>query len=211
MNQEHFLIELRLHLKQLSFDEQQEISDLYQSIFEEKKALGLSEYEISKELGHPREIAISILKSKNLFFEDAPPTNTGWQEFFEEAPTSPHPYNQTQQSPLPPASGFLRVTQIIGLFFLNIFFMLWMIIVLLLLLLCGWIMVAGFTLAPFLAGFGLITAFSTYALFQFTNSLILCGIGLIGLTILKPVTEISFKLLKGYFKWNVLVMKGGRR
>ncbi|QIL47904.1 HAAS domain-containing protein [Vagococcus hydrophili] len=50
MNKEHFLIELKLHLRQLSLTDQQAILQKYEDLFAEKIAEGLSEYQITKEL-----------------------------------------------------------------------------------------------------------------------------------------------------------------
>ena len=57
MNREHFLIELKLHLRQLSLVDQQAILAKYDELFDEKLAQGLTEYQVTKELDSPKKIA----------------------------------------------------------------------------------------------------------------------------------------------------------
>ena len=61
MNKEHFFIELRLYLNQLSSEEQQAVIKTYEQIFDEKEALGMSEYEVTQVLPSPKQIAQTIL------------------------------------------------------------------------------------------------------------------------------------------------------
>lgn len=211
MNKEHFLIELRLNLKQLPFEEQQDICQVYADLFDEQLTAGLSEFEISKELGQPKLIAIEILKSKNLYFEETQPSDHGWQEF-SDAEQFEHPYQHEYEfSPVAP-SRFSRVSQIIGLFFLNTCFMIWMISALFMLLFAAWLVALAMSASPLIALVGIfMTAASTYGFFQLASAFIFCGVGLIGFLLLKPITTGSFKLLKGYIHWNLLILRGGHR
>lgn len=211
MNKEHFLIELRLNLKQLPFNKQQEICQTYADLFDDYLATGLSEFEISKELGHPKTIAIEILKSQNLYFEETVPNDHGWQEF-SDADHFEHPYEHEYEFSPVSQSPFSRISQIIGLFFLNTLFMFWMILSLLMLLFAAWLVAISFIVSPLLALVGIfMTAANTYGFFQFSSSIVLCGIGLVGFLLLKPITSGSFKLLKGYINWNFTILRGGYR
>ena len=80
MNKEHFLIELKLHLRQLSLVDQQAILAKYDDLFTEKMTQGLTEYQITKELDSPKEIASAILKEFNLELKENPTENNDWVE-----------------------------------------------------------------------------------------------------------------------------------
>ena len=62
MNKEHFLIELKIYLKPLSYQHQAAVLDKYEAIFDERMAAGEAEEQIAKNLGKPRSIAEEILK-----------------------------------------------------------------------------------------------------------------------------------------------------
>lgn len=214
MNKEHFLIELKLHLRQLSLVDQQAILAKYDDLFSEKMAQGLTEYQITKELDSPKEIACAILKEFNLEFKETPHHSNDWVEIStthqDRATYNSHPYFGENSVQKAPSSGFIRFFQITGIIFLNIFFMLWLIFCWGLSLFIGWLISLSFVISPALGVYSLLTLTPSYGSFQFFMSLLLCGIGLIGLLIMIPFSKLSFNLLKTYSKWNFQVLKGDR-
>jgi hypothetical protein len=94
MNKEHFLIELKLHLRQLSLVDQQAILAKYDDLFTEKMTQGLTEYQITKELDSPKEIASAILKEFNLELKENPTENNDWVEMPKQTAgyNNSHPY-----------------------------------------------------------------------------------------------------------------------
>lgn len=214
MNKEHFLIELKLHLRQLSLVDQQAILAKYDDLFTEKMAQGLTDYQIAKELDSPKEIACAILKEFNLEFKEPPNHNNDWVEISsnnsQKSRSNSHPYYSENMIQKAPSSGFIRFFQIAGIFFLNIFFMFWLIFCWGLSLFIGWLLSLSFVISPALGIYSLMTLTPSYGSFQFFMSLLLCGIGLVGLIIMIPFSKLSFNLLKTYSKWNFQVLKGDR-
>jgi len=212
MNKEHFLIELKLHLRQLSIIDQQAILDKYDAIFTEKMSEGLTEYQITKELGSPKKIATNILKNFDIEPTETPKTNNDWVEFSENSILDDNfPYEHLHKNKYRSTnSGFIRFFQITGIICLNLFFMIWMIFCWAMVLILGWIMSIAFILSPTLGIISLINFSGSYGLFQLSISILLFGIGLIGLIIMFPFSKVSFKLLKNYGKWTFQVLKGER-
>lgn len=213
MNKEHFLIELKLHLRQLSLTDQQAILQKYEDLFAEKIAEGLSEYQITKELASPKEIAMSILKEFNLELDSPNAHGNDWLEFSTEEnyqQDNDHPYYHEPQIQRSHDSGFIRFFQIAGIIFLNLFFMFWLMFGWGLVLFIGWTLTICFIGSPVIGIFSILAAINAFGFFQLSISLILCGIGLIGGLIMFPFTKISFNLLKTYLKWNLQVLKGER-
>lgn len=207
MNKEHFFIELRLYLNQLSKEEQQAIIDTYDRIFDEKIAQGLSEYEITQTLPTPKHIAQSILEELGLSFKTQTTIDDDWVEITHDIPYSHYATNQYAQTD----SKSARLFQLLGLGMLNLFFMFWVILLITLLLVSGWLVIFSFMFSPLVSLFLLGTAVSTYAWFQFFVTLVLFGVGLLGFLILKPITKGAFKLFLMYHKWCWSVLKGGAR
>lgn len=212
MDKEHFLIDLKLYLRQLPTNEQLTILADYERLFEEQAALGKTDYEITKELPSPKMIAMTVLNEANIPFKEQPLPSSDWEEFSYEAQhdRQDHPYMEQAAYHQQKDSAFIRSSQIIGLFFLNFLFMFWAILTILLLILSGWIVVVSFIVSPVAGLFLLGSALSTYSWFQFFISLILLGCGIIASLILKPITKGVFKLIGIYTKWNMRVLKGGR-
>ncbi|MBO0476038.1 DUF1700 domain-containing protein [Vagococcus sp. DIV0080] len=208
MNKEHFLIELKLHLRQLSLVDQQAILTKYDDLFTEKMAQGLTEYQITKELDSPKEIAVAILNEFNLELVDAPKENNDWVEMTEKG--NPHPYFEEKKSYQEPSSGFIRFFQVAGIICLNLFFMFWLIFSWAIGLFVGWVVSLSFIFSPILGAFSLMSLTTSYGFFQLFISLLLCGIGLIGLLIMTPFSKVSLKLLGVYTKWNIQVLRGER-
>ncbi|MGY3767145.1 DUF1700 domain-containing protein [Vagococcus vulneris] len=202
MNKEHFLIELKLHLRPLATDEQEKILNYYTEFFTKQQAEGLSEYEISQQLPHPKEIAQELLGSDYYDAFEQSQNRNDWQEFSVDEETEP--YAESSE----PESGVIRFIQVIGIICLNVLFMLWVIIVFASLLFAGWITALAFIISPALAGFNLFFVIDSFNFMQLFISLILCGSGIIGCLILKPITSGGFKLLKAYSKWNFYVLSG---
>lgn len=213
MNKEHFLIELKLHLRQLSLVDQQAILAKYDDLFTEKMTQGLTEYQITKELDSPKEIASAILKEFNLELKENPTENNDWVEMPKQKATynNSHPYYSNNENVYrEPSSGFIRFFQITGIIFLNLFFMFWLILTWGISLFVGWMISLSFIFSPILGVYSLLQLTASYGLFQFFMSILLCGIGLIGLLIMVPFSKVSFNLLKTYSKWNLQVLKGDR-
>lgn len=66
MNRDLFLRDLRNELTPLTLNEQEQIIDEYLSIFDFKREEGMSDEEIIKELGNPRDIANQFLNEFNI-------------------------------------------------------------------------------------------------------------------------------------------------
>lgn len=211
MNKEHFFIELKIHLRQLPEEELQAVLDKYEAIFAEKQELGMKEVEITKDLPSPKEIAKDILKELNLDYQPANEAHNGWTEIYDDDIFSDaHHYHGTDIDTRPPDSAFVRLIQVIGIIFLNIFLMLWVIFCWIMLLFCGWLTTGLLLFSPALGIFSVITALGSFGLFQLSLSILFCGFGLIGILIMNPVTKASYRLIKSYFKWNLRVLRGDR-
>lgn len=206
MNKEHFFIELRLYLNQLSKEEQEAIISTYEQIFEEKAEKGLSEYEITQTLPSPKQIAQAILEELGLTFDTSSKIEDDWVEITQDTDYSYENRNQYAQND----TKLSRTFQILGLGALNLFFMFWVIILIFTLLISGWIVALVFMVSPLVSLYLLGTAMSTYAWFQFFAALILCGIGILGFLIIKPITKGALKLFMIYHKWCWNVLRGGR-
>lgn len=211
MDREHFLIELKLHLRQLPIADQQAIITKYNTLFDEHIASGLSEYEITKELEHPKDIAKKILADFGIAFTETNTHSHEWMEFSSDNKAD-HPYDMDQGfHDYSHDSTFIRFFQIAGVLALNFLFMIWMIFSWLAILVGGWIVTLSFIFSPLLGLFSILNVASSYSLFQFFVSIILSGLGLIGYLIMIPLSRGSFKLLKLYTAWNIRVLKGDKR
>lgn len=205
MNKEHFLIELKLYLNQLSKEERQAILDAYIQIFDEKAALGLSEYEITQALPSPKNIAQNILEKLGLTFDTQSDYEDDWIEITHDTTYQDEANNKY----IPHNSRMNRLFEMLGITLLNSFFMIWVILLIAIILMSGWLVIGIFLASPLFSLFILGTAVSTYAWFQFFVSLILLGIGLIGFIIIRPITKGAFKLFMIYHRWCWSVLKGG--
>lgn len=212
MNREHFFIELKLYLRQLSQSDQQNVIDEYQALFDEKLAEGLTEFEITKELATPKQIAQDILTDLNLPFDIPNTPNQDWVEFSSSGSDNEHdhPYQPSAHYTENSATAFTRFFQVAGIISLNALFMIWAILSWALLLFSGWLVSLTFILSPLISLYLLLQLNSAYSMFQFFMTLVLCGVGLIIFVMLKPLTNGSLKLLNYYTKWNLSVLKGGR-
>lgn len=217
MNKEHFLIELKIYLKPLSYQKQAVILDKYEAIFDERIATGETEEAIAKELGKPRNIASDILKEFDIEIPEKQLGRDGWQEFqpkreecfYDSEPIEEPPYNDEYRVyERPQHSGFVRFCQISGILALNFLMMIWVIFGMLMGLLGLWVAAAACLLSPILGGYAVIAGFNDGSMFQLFFSIFLFGGSIIGLLILKPITAWFFRILKHYFVWNISVLRG---
>lgn len=216
MNKEHFLIELKIYLKPLPKEQMAGILEKYEAIFTERVAAGETEEQIAKDLGKPRNLAEQLLDEYGIEVPEKKIIRDSWQEFSpQKEPESTyydyeHPYEPDYEYPRPPRSPLARLWQIIGLVCLNMFLMIWLIFSGLCVLFGVWLTDIVLLVSPFLGVFLLVTNFSDANLFQFFVSIVLFGLGVIGLLILTPITKVFGKVFKNYFMWNIRVLRGER-
>ncbi|MEG1047322.1 DUF1700 domain-containing protein [Carnobacterium sp.] len=209
MNKEHFMIELKLSLRDLDESERQDVMRDYLEHFENGLAEGKTEEQIAKELGSPSKIAKEILTTLGVKPQVKGPeySQGDWVSFENEK----NPYQEPSYQPRRhnPNSPLMTVFKFIGLGFFNLVFVLGPAVALLGCLFAGWITSIAFTLTPLGGIFMIVTAFSTASLFQFFFTILLCGVGLLLLALLYPITILIFKLVKRYVLWNVRTIFGG--
>lgn len=216
MNKEHFLIELKIYLKPLTAQQQVFILNKYETIFEERLAVGETEEEIAKSLGKPRGIAEEILQEFDITVPEKKLERDGWQEiepvankdyYYEEVPE--HPYEQTYHSyERPQHNGFTRFCQIAGVLSFNFLLMFWLIFAFVMVLFSCWLVAVVFLLSPVLGGISVSAGFNDGTMFQLFLSIFLSGAGVIGLLILTPLTKFFGKVFKRYLQWNIRVLRG---
>lgn len=217
MNKEHFLIELKIYLKPLSYQKQALILDKYETIFEERLANGETEEAIAKALGKPKVIAEEILQEFDIEVAEKQLGRDGWIEFYPEKDnqyeqsefTEQHPYDdQYQVYERPRHSPFVRFCQVAGILFLNFFMMIWIFLGILMGFLGAWITGIAFLLSPIIGGYAVISGYNDGSMFQLFFSIFLFGVAIIGLLILRPLTIWFLKILKHYFVWTISVLRG---
>ena len=210
MNQEHFLTELKIHLKHLPPRQRDYILQIYLEKFNSLIASGLNEAEASQTIGDPKEIAHAILNEMGIQPEPATPTHNDWQEITPPATeTSTHPYYQDYPEPRKRPSFFIRFCQVLGILALNFLLMIWVIVSAVMLLFSFWLTVILLLIAPLIGLVVVLTASGAYAFFQLYAAIAFGGLGLIGLALLLPLSRYSFRLIKTYTKWSFSVL-GGR-
>jgi uncharacterized membrane protein len=218
MNKEHFLIELKIYLKPLSAQQQIQVLNKYETLFDERVAAGETEEEIAKSLGKPRSIAEEILHEFDISVPEKKLGIDGWQEI-PPAPTADydfsdnvayeHPYDDATQAYERPQHGpFVRFCQIIGILSLNFLLMIWIIFAIIMCFFGGWLAALAFLFSPILGGVSVLAGMNDASMFQLFLSIFLSGAGIIGLVILVPLTKFFGKLLKLYLQWNIRVLRG---
>lgn len=214
MNKEHFLTELKIYLRPLTSGQISYILHMYEEKFALGKKAGKDEYTISKELGKPKDIAYQILDELGVEPIQENKNDSDWEEFTSQTTDSydyrtGHPYQEDHLQPTANKNSFfIRFCQVSGVLLLNFFFMIWFLFILIALIGSGWVVALTFIASPFLAViFGVSMGVNT--LLQLFVTLILCGVGLIGLLILSPITKFFIHLLKQYTLWCFSVLKGG--
>lgn len=220
MNKEHFLIELKIYLKPLPQKQQAIVLNKYETLFAERLLNGESEEEIAKQLGKPRTIAEEILREFNIAVPEKQLERNGWQEIhpesvsptdYTEEETFAHPYDiEYQAYETPKHHGLIRFCQIIGILGFNCFFMIWVIFSIMMLFFSGWLTSLLFILSPILGGFSAISGITNISMFELFLSILLFGLGIIGLLLLVPLTKFFTKLLRNYLKWTIHVLRGER-
>lgn len=207
MNKEHFMIELKLSLRDLSENDRQDVMSDYIEHFENGLAQGKSEEQIAKELGNPKQIAKEILAMYGIEAKQQGPefSQGDWVAF-----ETHQSFQETNYLPKENHDGFLkRLMKGTALFFFNLIFILAPVLTILGFLLAGWIIAITFSLLPLAGIYMLITAFSTIALFQFALTIVFCGVGLLLIALGYPLTLLFAKLIKRYVLWNIYVVFGG--
>lgn len=205
MNRSEFLALLKVHLSPLPPEEQQELLEDYQNHFAFGLQSGRSEEEIVVELGDPAELAKEALG--NRYVPDEPiywyggPNQTGGQQTNSATGMSNHPNPTARRNP------FIQTLVYIGLFFLNIvglpfLLSLWCLIVSL------GLATLSFILSPLLVGL-------EYAVHDnFHWGKLFASVTMVGLGILLFLpTRVLFRnmlaLSGSYYKWNKRLVKGG--
>lgn len=207
MNQEHFLIELKLNLVDLPQQEVLKILSHYQEQFKLGLEAGKSEEQIAKELGQPGRLAATILTDWGLppHLKEDHYSQGDWVEFETQykAPKQKKDYSKNSFSPF---AYFVRAVFIIGL---NLVILSIPIITFLFLLFGAWLSGIALVFAPVVGLLGLINIVSAVTLFQLFVSILLCGLGLFISVICYFLTSFSLKLFKRYFSWSIRMISGG--
>ncbi|MGX7419095.1 DUF1700 domain-containing protein [Carnobacterium gallinarum] len=209
MNKEHFMIELKLSLRDLSEDERQTVMEDYLEHFENGLLEGKTEEQIAKELGQPRQLAKEILANYGIESKVKSPefSQGDWVAFenekstYEELYTKPRRHNTN--SPL------MTVFKFIGLAFFNLVVVLGPAIAIFSCVLAGLFIGGAFTLLPLVGIYTIITGFSVVALFQLSMSILFAGAGILLLAAMYPLSKLLCKLTKIYILWNVRTIFGG--
>lgn len=179
MNEHLFLKQLRMQLRGLSEEEIDDIIEDYKSYFSEARESGLSDEEVTQNLGHPFDIAQDIKASSK-----QKPTYEKSNESFSAQSIiimiALILFNLTFV--LGPAIGVL------GVFFAIIFSCVMFVISPLL------------VIATMLFGGG--------HLFELFLSLVLCGIGILVFPLLLSLMKKGKKYINQYIAWNVRLVKG---
>lgn len=207
MNQEHFLIELKLNLVDLPQQEVRKILSYYHEQFKLGLEAGKSEEQIAKELGQPGRLAATILTDLGL-----PPqlkkdhySQGDWVEFEtqHQAPKQKKDYPKNSFSPF---VYFVRAVFIIGF---NLAVLSIPIVFFLFLLFGTWLSGIVLVFVPVVGIVGLMNVVSAATLFQLFVSILLCGLGLFICVLCYLLTSFSLKLFKRYFSWSIRMISGG--
>lgn len=209
MNKEHFLTELKIHLKGLPPKKISYILAMYNDKFDKLIRDGQTEPQISKSLGQPSKIATAILKEFGVTPKNITPPHDEWQEFTEKQ--TYHPYAEESQlntTRVKPASFFIRFCQIVGVLAFNLLFMLWMIFAGLCCLFGAWAVALVLAICPIAGIIAFFLSIGSVAFFQLFFGLALGGLGLIGIAIMLPLTKYSFRFLRYYWRWTMKTLRG---
>lgn len=208
MNREHFFTELKIQLKKIPLpaNEKLDIIERYEEKYNQKINEGLTEEEASKELGSPKKIVEKIIDDLQLDYQETMGNPNGWQEFTNDSYTEGHPYENYGRYPERHPSTLTRLMQVVGLLCLNGFLMIWIFFTFYMLAFAGWMVAGSFAASPLLVAVDAI--FQGADPFKFFFSLALCGVGIIGILIMIPLTYFLWKLTKQYFLWNLNVLRG---
>ncbi|WEG73252.1 DUF1700 domain-containing protein [Vagococcus intermedius] len=209
MNKEHFLTELKIHLKGLPPKKITYILNMYNEKFDKLIGEGQTEQYISKSLGQPDQIASTILKEFGIAPKNVATPHDDWQEFTDKQ--NYHPYSESSEcnNHRPkPASFFIRFCQIVGVLAFNFLFMIWMIFAGLCCLFAAWAVVLVLAICPIAGVIAFFLTIGSVAFFQLFFGTALGGLGLIGIAIMLPLTKYSFRFLRYYWQWTMKTLRG---
>lgn len=178
MNEELFLKQLSIQLKGLPEEDIEEIINDYASYFSEARASGLTDEEVVKNLGHPREIVRDIKATRTKEFSTK-----------REKPSQPR-----------------LIIVACGLIFFNLVVVLGPVLGLMGGFVGLFVACVIMVISPLLATGSII--FLDGHLFDFFFSLVLCGIGIFGLPYLTSLAEKGIEILRKYIQWNLDVARG---
>lgn len=230
MNEEHFLTELAIYLKPLPIEKKEEILATYRQLFQEGVADGVAEEVVAKNLGKPKDLAAEILKEFHITLQDKKIYQSDWQEFkprlreyegprFDEKDyTNPENRDIPYEEDYPPYPGPAASTQEHGalvkvlLVLFNLFIMIWLIVSVFFALVAAWLTVAFLLASPLISLFFFFSLPLSTGLFQLGLSVVLFGLGLVGIAIGRPITRFFTRLNRAYWRFNhgVFHGKGGQ-
>ncbi len=207
MNEEHFLTELKIYLNPLQKDQLDAILASFATVFAEGKESSLSEEEIAKSLGKPKDIAKEILQLYHITVKEKEIYQNDWQEIEPEyskeedfsSYAKPIPDTPRQKTPFLPR--FL-------LLLFNIFVGIWLIFGLYAMLVGAWVTVAAFFVAPFISLAGFFFLPFTVSMLQLSISLILAGVAFFMVLVGRPITKFIHRNTKRYFQFSNRIWKG---
>lgn len=208
MNKEHFLTELKIHLKGLPPQKITYILKMYHEKFDKLTNEGQTEQQISKLLGQPSQIASTILKEFGIAPKNVVASQDEWQEFTDKQNYHPYAEKSEINNLTKPASFFIRFCQIVGVLAFNFLFMIWMIFAGLCCLFAVWAVVIVLAICPIAGVIAFFLTVGSVALFQFFFGIALGGAGLIGIAIMLPLTKYSFRFLRYYWQWTMKTLRG---
>lgn len=182
MNKEQFLKQLNDGLGKLPEYEREDIIQDFHEHFDIGLNEGKSEQEIISSLGSPQKIAKEMVAT---YFVDQVETSSS-------------------------AGNVMRATwAVIGLGFFNLIIVLGPFIGIVAIVLGGWVMSAGFTVAPLLVLLNRLIYPSSLHLFDLFTSIALCGLGLFIGVGMYYLTRAAISGFNRYLKFNINFVKGG--
>ncbi|WP_117168350.1 DUF1700 domain-containing protein [Paraliobacillus sediminis] len=185
MDKRGFMRELDYHLRDLSISERKDILEDYSDHFKIGEIDGKTEQDVVLELGSPRTIAQNRLGDRQLVGDQ----------------TRPSSYERKSN---PFRSFFLLILLVI----FNLIVVVGPAIGLFAVWISVWAVSISFTLAPGFWMFSFINQSVIDVTAEFFVVLTLTSIGvLIGLAMI-PISKVSYRIVRGYLKWNVRLIGG---
>ncbi len=182
MNKLEFINQLEKSLSRLTPNERKDILRDYEEHFTFGLEGGKTEEEVSKNLGSPKQIAKEILSIYHV-------------EKAEEKPSA--------------GNVGRAVIAVVGLGFLNLFIVFWLLIIVVSLLFSGWAIGASFLLSPILVLIDWLLSEAGFEAFELFLSFTLFGIGMFILIGMKFATQFIVKIFIRYLRFNVSTVKRG--
>ncbi len=184
MNKAQFTAQLTTLLQQLPSSEREDILRDYEEHFAIGAEQGNSEAHIAAALGSPRQIAKEVLALYQINKAEASTT---------------------------PGNVLRAVWAAIGMGLFNTVIVLAPMTAIVLLLVAGWVSGIAGAASPLLVITNTIATPSVFELFDFTFSLLLCGIGLLVLIGMRVATSFFIRGFVRYLKFNISIVKGGMK